>query len=108
MQAHKTTKACEAFIKKAGLQQIESLMGSPRFQVIVQMMRELLVSNIQLAEKFASCFLPGLKDGIIRVKKNLTTASAASTLFSLVSCRIDGGLILRCVRIVRACRCCDF
>ena len=41
-----------------GLEKIEALLGSDRFQVIVQMGRELLVNNKELAKTFANSFLP--------------------------------------------------
>ena len=78
---------CEAFVQKTGLQAIESLLASDRFQVIVQMGRELLAGDDALAEEYAGCFLPKSKDaGAIRVESNLATATAAITLFSLISC----------------------
>ena len=77
---------CEAFVQKTGLQAIESLLGSDRFQIIVQMGRELLAGDDALAEAYASCFLCKSEDGAICVKSNLATATAAITLFSLISC----------------------
>ena len=86
---------CEAFVQKTGLHAIESLLGSDRFQVIVQMGRELLAADVALAEEYAGCFLPKSKDGIIRIESNLATATAAITLFSVISCRRDTGITLR-------------
>ena len=39
-----------------------------------------------LAEEYAGCFLRKSEDGAIRVESNLSTATAAITLFSLISC----------------------
>eukprot|EP00935_MAST-01C_sp_MAST-1C-sp1_P001580 g1580.t1 len=87
---------CKTFVQKAGLQTIESLVGSDRFQVIVQMGRELLAGDEALAEEYASCFLPEPdEDGAIHVGSNLATATAAITLFGLISCRRDTGIALR-------------
>ena len=44
---------------------------------------------------FAASFLPQSKDGTIRVESNLSTATAAITLLSLVSCRLDTGIKLQ-------------
>ena len=88
---------CEAFVQITGLQTIESLLGSDRFQVIVQMGRELLAGDDTLADEYASSFLHKDKDGTIRVQSNLATATAALTLFSLISCcqRNTTGIALR-------------
>ena len=85
-----------AFIRAAGVQKIESLLGSDRFQVVVQMCRELLSTDMTLAENFSACFLPDLQSkGIAEVQENLSTASAAITFFSLVSCSRREGIKLQ-------------
>eukprot|EP00935_MAST-01C_sp_MAST-1C-sp1_P001164 g1164.t1 len=86
---------CAAFVQGNGLEKIEALLGSDRFQVIVQMGRELLANDEALAETFANCFLPKSKDATIRVEQNLSTATAAITLVGLVSCRSDIGIKLQ-------------
>ena len=80
------------------MKKIETLLGSERFQVIVQMGRELLAGDDLLAEEFAACFLPKSKNGTICVKSNLATATAATTLFGLISCRRDTSIALRSVK----------
>ena len=91
----KTAEPCTAFVNTAGLQTVENLLGSDRFQIIVQMGQELLSANAPLAEAFAGCFLSRQEDGTIRVQKNLRTATAATTLFSLLSCLRNGNLTLK-------------
>ena len=86
---------CAAFVQSAGVQEIEALLGSDRFQVIVQMGRELLVNDEALAKAFANSFLPQSEDGAIRVKSNMSTATAAITLLSLVSCQTVTGIKLQ-------------
>ena len=51
--------------------------------------RELLVADAAMAEAFAELFLPTSEDGVICVDDNLSSATAANTLLSLVSCRRD-------------------
>ena len=94
-EAGNSTTMCKAFVKATGVQKIESLLGSDRYQVIVQMGRELLAADTQQAEAYANCFLPPAVDEAIRVEANLSTATAAITLFSLVSCRQATGITLR-------------
>ena len=52
-------------------------------------------ADAALAEMFADCFLPKAEDGAVRVESNLSTATAAVTLFGLVSCRKDAGIKLQ-------------
>jgi hypothetical protein len=89
-----TAEPCTVFIETAGLQTVEKLLGSDRFQIIVQMGRELLSADAPLAEAFAGCFLSDREDGTIHVQKHLSKPTAAITIFSLLSCLRNESLTL--------------
>jgi Ran GTPase-activating protein (RanGAP) involved in mRNA processing and transport len=87
VRAREDLESCAVFASTVGvLQDIDALLGSDRFQTIVQMARELLSGELQLLESFAYCFLPESSEGVISIHQNLGTTTAAMTLFSLVSC----------------------
>jgi len=63
---------------------IETLISSPRYQVVVQMCWETLPRNTAAA--FSRCFLRANNTGAVPIKKNLKSTSNVATLCGLVSC----------------------